>query len=99
MWSRDGTGLFYRRLAGRERQLRSVDVTTGPDFGFTYERTLPLDTFVIEGFQRDYDITRDSDKPLLVFPAADPDQTGSRPERIHIVVNWHQELLERVPVP
>ena len=50
----------------------------------------------MEGYQRDYDITPDGTKLLLVFPAADPDGRDPHRERVHVVVNWIEELKERV---
>jgi hypothetical protein len=31
--------------------------------------------------------------------AADPDDPFSGLTQIHVVLNWHQELVERVPTP
>ena len=100
LWSRDGHELFYRSVAtGAGITLRSVDVVTEPDFAFSNEQTLPIDGFIVVSTYRDYDITPDDERLVMVFPA---DQTeggkSSRPQ-INIVLNWHQELLDRVSVP
>ena len=44
--------------------------------------------------RRDYDITPDG-QFLMVFPA---NEAGGR-QQINIVLNWFEELKERVPIP
>jgi hypothetical protein len=98
MWSRAGTELFYRpTVASGSVVLRAVDIATEPDFAFSNERTLPLDRFVVVGFYRDYDITPDDEKILMMFPKGVTDSSGTAPQRIHVVLNWFEELKERVP--
>ncbi len=98
MWSRAGTELFYRpRATSGSPVLRAVDIATEPDFAFSNERTLPLDRFVVVGFYRDYDITPDDEKILMMFPQGVTDSSGPPPQRIHVVLNWFEELKERVP--
>ena len=45
-----------------------------------------------------YDVTVDGQRFLMLETVAD--EVGSEPprEQITVVLNWHQELLERVPV-
>ena len=75
VWSPNGDRLFYRPLlaSNAERTLRSVDVLTAPDFAFRNEQTLPIEGFITVGGYRDYDITPDGERLVMVFPA---DQTG-----------------------
>ena len=98
LWSPNGDQLFYRPPAlGGELTVRSVDVATEPDFGFRNEQTLPLEGFNTVAFYRDYDITPDGERLVMVFPA---DQTGdASPPRINLVLNWFEELTRLVPVP
>ena len=73
-WSPDGDRLFYRPPSfSAEIALRSVDVVTEPAFAFTNEQTLPVEGFNVVAFYRDYDITPDGERLVMVFPA---DQTG-----------------------
>ena len=101
MWSRSGTELFYRPSvsAGGESgvSLRVVDIATEPDFAFSNERTLPVDHFIVVGYYRDYDITPDDEGMLMIFPEGVTGSSGPPPQRIHIVLNWFEELKERVP--
>ena len=99
LWSPDGSELFYRPSPSVLRILRGVDVSTEPVFSFSNERTLPIEGFVIVGNHRDYDITPDGESFLMVFPADRVDAGESAQPRINIVLNWFEELKERVPVP
>ncbi len=99
LWSPDGGELFYRPSPAGLGILNGVDVSTEPAFNFSTERTLRIEGFAVVAFHRDYDITPDGERFLMVFPA---DQTdGEEPPRlqINIVLNWFEELKERVPVP
>ena len=100
LWSRDGDRLFYRPISTTGGiTLRSVDIVTEQDFAFSNEQTLPIEGFIVVSYYRDYDITPDGERLVMVFPA---DQTeggqSSRPQ-INIVLNWFEELKARVPIP
>ena len=100
LWSPEGSELFYRPSAGVAGiTLRSVNIVTKPAFAFSNEQTLPIKGFNVVSYYRDYDLSPDGERFLMVFPADQPD-TGepSRPQ-INIVQNWFEELKERVPVP
>ncbi len=100
LWSPEGSELFYRPSAGVTGiTLRSVDIVTEPAFAFSNEQTLPVEGFNVVAYYRDYDISPDGERLLMVFPAdqADPGE-AARPQ-INVVLNWFEELKERVPVP
>ena len=100
MWSPDGSELFYRPGAGSTRiTLRSVDIVTEPVFAFSNEQTFPVEGFNVVGSYRDYDISPDGERLLMVFPAGQPDTGEPGRPQINIVLNWFEELKERVPVP
>ena len=95
LWSPDGRELFYLNSS---RKLASVAVDTTA--GFTYSRTpdlLPV-TGTLGGVNRirNFDITPDGQKFLILLPT---ESTESREPVIHIVLNFFEELKERVPVP
>ncbi len=99
MWSPEGSELFYRTAAGSGGiTLRSVDIVTQPAFAFSNEQTLPVEGFNVVGFYRDYDMSPDGERLLMVFPADQADSVAGT-EQINIVLNWFEELKERVPVP
>ena len=45
---------------------------------------------------RDYDITPDGERILMIVPADEPELEHVRPQ-IHVVLNWFEELKARVP--
>ena len=47
-------------------------------------------------YYRDYDIAPDGERLLMVLPA---DGSDEELPSIHIVLNWFEELKERVPAP
>ena len=76
----------------------SVDVVTEPTFALGDQQTLPIEGFTVVAFHRDYDITPDGERLLMVFPA-DQTEAATTSTQINIVLNWFQELTERVPLP
>ena len=102
LWSPDGDRLFYRPISIATRTqgtLRSVDVVAEPDFAFRNEQTLPIEGFITVPFYRDYDLTPDGERFVMVFSADQTEGGESLPPQINVVLNWDQELLERVPIP
>ena len=89
-WSHDGSELFYRA----SNRMMAVSVKT--DSGFTYGT--PQTLFVGPYRDRDgrtYDVAADG-RFLMVSGVTAAD---ARPPEINVVINWFQELTERVPVP
>ncbi len=99
MWSPEGSKLFYRPIATDAVTLRSVDIVTEPAFAFSNEQTLPVEGFNVVPYHRDYDVSRDGERLLMVFPADRTDSGEPARPQINIVQNWFEELKERVPVP
>ena len=53
--------------------MRSVDIVTEPAFAFSNEQTLSVEGFhVVQGY-RDYDMSPDGERLLMVFPVDQPD--------------------------
>ncbi len=100
LWSPEGSELFYRlRSTTLGITLRSVDVVTEPAFAFSNEQTLPIEGFNVVAQYRDYDMSPDGERLLMVFPADQPDSGEPARPQINVVQNWFEELKERVPVP
>jgi serine/threonine-protein kinase len=97
LWSPDGKELFY--LNGG--QLMEIDIATEPAFSFGTEQALRIRGFLAAfGPTRPYDITPDGQRFLMVFPADQADSVTETPaEQINVVLNWFEELKERVPAP
>jgi Tol biopolymer transport system component len=96
LWSRDGEELFYFNRG----QLMGIDIATEPAFSFGNEQALGMRGFLAppSSAVRPYDITPDGQRFLMIFPADQADSVAEA-ERINIVLNWFEELKERVPVP
>ena len=95
IWSGNGNELIYRRAAqGAEQPLVSVSVSTDPTFAFTTEQIL-FSGFRVRPGTRNFDVMPDGEGFVAVFPT---DELAPR-DRINVVLNWSQELLERVPLP
>ncbi len=92
-WSPDGKELFYGPTSG---QLIAVSVATRPAFSFGNPVTLSL-PHIDSGppIERNNDITRDGKKFLIVIGGG-TDTPGAAP-RIQVVLNWAEELKQRVP--
>ena len=108
IWSRDGRELFYRRnvqsITGIEGgaqspNLMAVDISLEgtPEWG--NQRVLPIEGFLVFQGSVDYDITADGERFLMVFPEDQTDVSEPVRPQINIVLNWFEELKERVPVP
>ena len=100
IWSPEGDELFYRRpvigTQNTEARIVAVDVASYGPFAVGPERDLPIQDFLIAN--RDYDISPDGQRFLVVIPEDQDAAERPRPQ-INIVLNWFEELKERVPVP
>ena len=74
-----------------------MDIVTQPAFAFSNEQTLPIDGFVVVGFYRDYDITPDGERLVMVFPADRTESGEAARPQIIVVQNWFEELRRLVP--
>jgi hypothetical protein len=103
VWSTDGNELFYRRttgvLVGQNARLMRVNVTTAPRFAFGDESELPIQGFQIVANYRDYDILPNGERFVMVFTEGQTGAEEPAQPQIHIVLNWFEDLNERVPVP
>ena len=96
VWSRNGQELFYMN----GNQMIAVDIETEPTF------ITGAPTLLFEGrFQQStggriapYDVTADGQRFLMIQDVANSD-SEAEPAQINIVLNWFEELKERVPVP
>ena len=97
IWSPTGNELFYRlNSALNVSQLNAVTITTKPVPAFSSEKILQIRDFLAFINYRDYDIMPNGREFLMMLPV---NQTTSRetPPRIHVVLNWFEELKQRVP--
>ena len=102
LWAQDGEELFYRPVTGAEgirQTLRGISVSTTPSLTFSEEQPVTIDDFLSFQYLRSFDITPDGERFLVVLPA-EQTGTGQAPgPQLHVVLNWFEELQDRVPVP
>jgi hypothetical protein len=96
VWARNGRQLFYLDLSNR---LMAVPVQAE---GQTFTHGAParvLNTTYAgpTNNSRPYDVSRDGERPLMIKETTtEGDAAGPR---IAVVLNWHEELKQRVPTP
>jgi len=96
LWSRDGKQLFYIPAPGR---FVVVNVTTQPSFSVSAPVPAPR-AFNIGNAQtspRNHDVGPDGRMLGIVTAGRDP-STPATPPQIDVVLNWFEELKQRVPV-
>jgi serine/threonine protein kinase/Tol biopolymer transport system component len=97
-WSPDGRELFY--LIGNTKAVMAVSVETEPTFKFGTPKILFSGTYIgaLPSDGIPYDISPDGKRFLMMKePTASPASTESNPRKINIVLNWFEELKQRVP--
>ena len=100
VWGPDGTELFYRN----GDQMMVVAVETAGLFsadapGLLFEGNFVLDNAVGGGGNPNYDIARDGESFVMVVNELDGTTNDAIVTPITVVLNWFEELKERVPVP
>ena len=102
VWSPIGDELFYRPLTlvgGQDQTLKGISVSMDPSFTFSTEQPVSIGQFLSFPFYRSFDVMPDGDRFVVVLPDEEQDSGETVRPRIHIVLNWFEELRERVPVP
>ena len=94
-WSPDGRALFY--LGPQANRLMVVAVTTETGLSVGTPETVIEGQFFDFLSRSAYDVAPD-DRLVLIRRGADTSENEATPQ-ITVVLNWHEELLERVPVP
>jgi Tol biopolymer transport system component len=96
IWSRKGQELYYRSLSGT---LMAVPIQTSPSFvpGRLRELFPVAAGFRVSTNTAAYDIDVSGEGFIMVLAGETLD--GASSQQIHVVLNWFEELKERVPVP
>ena len=96
IWSPDGVELFYLDLLAR--RLMVVQVSTERGFGFSTPEARFEGAFLDTRGAPGYDVAPDGQGFVMIKLGADSGGSGAPPQ-LDVVLNWTQELIERVPVP
>ena len=90
VWERNGQELFYRN----GNQMMAVDITTERTFSAGTPRLLFEGNFQASSASiANYDVTPDGQRFLMIQVGA-PDSGATQ---INVVLNWFEELKQRVP--
>lgn len=97
-WSHDGKQLFYLVPQAGLYQLWAIDIQTQPAFVIGKSMPLSIEEIIQGGGSRSYDIAPDGKQFIVLMP---PERAaGSQPvsQQINVVLNWFEDLKQRVPV-
>ena len=94
-WSPDGKQLFVHVV--NTNRFFVVDIRTEQGLTFGTPVPLPIGGTIHPTSQRNYDVTPDGKRLIVVLPAeADgTDPTRSAEQQINVVLNWFEELRTR----
>ena len=91
----DGKQLFYYSNS----RLHVVDIQTQPAFSFSKSAPPPISGVVQDiGAPRNYDITPDGKQFIVVLNAEENQNSQSSTLQINVVLNWLEELKQKVPL-
>jgi serine/threonine-protein kinase len=99
LWSRDGRELFFLTNRVESRRLMVVPVQTDPTFVPENPEELIEWPYSPAAEGRTYDVSQDGQRFLAVTLASYATDADASPPQINVVLNWFEELKERVPVP
>ncbi len=98
LWSPDGRELFY---LGRDNSVMAVAVDTKPTLSFGTPKILfkTANLGVSESSGNPWDIHPDGKRFLMIKPPPSEGAASAdaRPRNINVVLNWFEELKQRVP--
>ena len=97
LWSPDGRELYYRSTGGR--QMFVVPIDPGPPLTVGAPQRLFDGPYLNLLGRSTYALSPDGERFLMLGLTAAMGGEGDAGPQIVLVLNWHQELLERVPVP
>ena len=91
VWNPNGRELFYRS----GDKMMAVDIATQPSFSAGKPRMLFEGPYVTTGRTvPEYDVAPDGQRFLMLKPV---EQAGAAPTQINVVLNWFEELKQKVP--
>jgi eukaryotic-like serine/threonine-protein kinase len=95
MWNPKGKELFYRSGDNGDKMM-AVDISTQPGFVAGKPRQLFEGKYLPDPYARaNYDVSPDGQRFLMLKPS---EQAGAAPTQINVVLNWFEELKQKVPI-
>jgi serine/threonine-protein kinase len=90
-WNRNGRELFYRS----GDKMMAVDIATQPAFAAGKPRMLFQGPYAPAPYPTtNYDVSSDGQRFLMIKPS---EQEQAAPTQINVVLNWFEELKQKVP--
>ena len=101
LWSPDGRALYYLGTGGNAPDdMRVVSIDPGPPLSVGTPDLVFEGRYIRpRGSGRYHDIAPDGQRFLMVLDSRTELVAGTLTPEIHVVLNWFEELKERVPVP
>ena len=98
VWSRDGKQLFFH--SPTPNRLFVMDIRADKGLTFGNPVALPIEDTIHPIQQRNYDVTPDGQRLVVVLPAQAAQGTANRAGslQVNVVLNWFEELAQRVPM-
>jgi Tol biopolymer transport system component len=92
IWNRNGRELFYRN----GDKMMGVEIDTQPNFTAGKPRMLFEGPYELPPIPiANYDVSPDGQRFLMLKPS---ESVGTAPTQINVVLNWFEELKQKVPV-
>ena len=98
LWSRSGGELFYIEGTAADQRLMATPVETGPTFDHENPQAL-FEWANTSSVGRPYDVSPDGQRFLVVSNRIEDDDGDTSVPKINVILNWFEELKEKVPVP
>jgi eukaryotic-like serine/threonine-protein kinase len=94
-WARNGRELFYLDATN---QMMAVPVQTSPAFSAGNPARVFETRYLTPNNGRTYDVSADGQRFLMIKGIDNDRASGTPPVNIVVVLNWFEELKQRVPV-
>src|SRR5262245_27140393 len=88
VWARSGRELFYRY----RDQMMVVEINTQPTFNAAGPKVVFAGSFAQSPGRYNYDVSPDGQRFVML------NEDERSPTQIHVLTNWFNELLQRVPL-
>ena len=95
VWARNGRELFFVN----DGQLWAIEIETDPTLNWEDPVSLFETPWLMSRGFVNYDVSADGQRFVVIQPIEEEPDELPASQQINIVLNWFQELKERIPVP